>query len=73
MTACEERDRLLKLKAEAFERWYERKADLERLTMVKERSSIGDAKKAEEQAHKKVRHLMNALLSHYGKHECNKD
>jgi hypothetical protein len=49
MIACEERDRLLKLKAEAFERWYERKADLERLMRLKERSSIGDAKKAEEQ------------------------
>jgi len=49
MSTCEERDRLLKLKAEAFEQWYERKADLERLMMLKERSSIGDAKKAEEQ------------------------
>jgi len=73
MMACEERERLLRLKAEAFERWYARRADLERLTMLRERSSIGDARKAEEQAHKKVRHLTNALSSHDGKHQCNRD
>ncbi len=64
MIGCEERERLLKIQQEAFGEWYTRRSELERLEMLKEHSSIGDARCAADEAYKKLRHSMDAVLSH---------
>jgi len=73
MIPCEERDRLLKLNEAAWQEYYKRKNNLERLMMLKERSRIGDARREANKAEKCVSHAMTAILNHYPKHGCNKD
>jgi len=70
---CEERQRLSRLQKEAFLDWYAKRNELELVQMRRQKSKIGDAKRAESAAHKRVSRIMNAHTSHCLKHGCNID
>jgi hypothetical protein len=70
MTACKQRERLLKFQQEAFGEWYKLRSELEKFENLKEYTSIIRARRAADKAYKKLRLSMDALVSHDREHKC---